>query len=153
YSPGSIQKAIDDGLRVVMVPEPIRNRLSGQQDTQGRPLIDLGGFLAAWNESFEFKWVESDQLTVSESEVWAIVGPLLALVLPGSERIKAVLLSESMRINPLTHAEAEGLWDARERRIVIKRTCLDTKVHLAATLLHEVGHVVSEAGDISSAFE
>jgi hypothetical protein len=46
-----------------------------------------------------------------------------------------------------------GLWEAHERRIVIRRDRLGDLAHYAGTLLHEVGHMVSGTFDGTLEFE
>jgi hypothetical protein len=54
---------------------------------------------------------------------------------------------------PGKHFEAVGVWEPRERRIVIRRDQLASIESFAGTVLHEVAHAVSGAPDISLEFE
>jgi hypothetical protein len=58
-----------------------------------------------------------------------------------------------MRIGASGYAEASGVWESREGRIVVKRDQLASLDAFAGTLLHEVAHAVSGASDVSEAFE
>ncbi|MCH7648674.1 MAG: hypothetical protein IIA83_08720 [Thaumarchaeota archaeon] len=49
--------------------------------------------------------------------------------------------------------EASGLWEPNKERIVIKRDQLKNLESYAGTLLHETGHALSGAGDVSREFE
>lgn len=46
-----------------------------------------------------------------------------------------------------------GLWEASERRIVIRRDQLDGLAPYAGTLLHEIGHMLSGTRDGTLEFE
>ena len=49
--------------------------------------------------------------------------------------------------------EAVGLWESDKKRIVVKRNQLKNMKSYAGTLLHETGHALSGAGDVSREFE
>ncbi|GFN40555.1 MAG: DNA mismatch repair protein MutS [Marine Group I thaumarchaeote] len=49
--------------------------------------------------------------------------------------------------------EASGLWEPDKGRLVIKRDQLKNIESYAGTLLHETGHALSGAGDVSREFE
>jgi hypothetical protein len=148
-----LQYALDDGYRIVVVPDDIARSLGGLTDLNGRPLVDLGGYRDEWNASFSFAFVDPDAMTAGErtvfertQEIGGLVGADLA-----SRRI-AVRISETMRLNE-TGNPVLGVWEGVERRIVIRRDQLSGLTHYAGTLLHEIGHMISGTSDGSLAFE
>jgi hypothetical protein len=58
-----------------------------------------------------------------------------------------------MRTSAAGYAEAAGLWESREGRIVIKQDQLRSLDAYAGTLLHEIAHAVSGTSDVSQEFE
>jgi hypothetical protein len=58
-----------------------------------------------------------------------------------------------MRLESFSYNEAVGVYEPMTERIVIKRTQLKELKAYAGTLLHEVGHARSDAGDVSPEFE
>lgn len=58
-----------------------------------------------------------------------------------------------MRLGASGYAQASGLWELKEGRIVVKRDQLRSLESYAGTLLHEVSHAASGTPDISGAFE
>jgi hypothetical protein len=65
-----VDHAKSDGLRVVTIPENIREKISGFQDYSGNTIRDLEGFRDEWNKSFEFKFVNPGKLTKEERMVF-----------------------------------------------------------------------------------
>jgi hypothetical protein len=68
-------------------------------------------------------------------------------------KIKAVLISETMRAEDFNYQEAVGVWEPDKERIIIKRGQLKSIESFAGTLLHETAHATSSATDITQEFE
>ena len=148
-----VDRATDDGYRVVVVPQNIRRKLSGAVDVTGAPIVDLETYKSRWNESFEFTWVDVEDLTPAERGVFAATDAILALRGGRPERVREIAISETMRIAEAGYGETAGLWEPKEHRIVIKRSELRSLESYAGTLLHEVAHAVSGTPDVSAGFE
>ena len=116
-----VDRAKDDGYRVVVVPQNIRRKLKDAVDIHGEPIVDLDTYKSRWNESFTFTWVGPDELTDEERAVFAQTDAILALRGGRPERVREIAVSSTMRLGA-GYGEAAGLWDAKEHRIVIKRT-------------------------------
>jgi hypothetical protein len=81
-----------------------------------------------------------------------LAGDVLALV--GRRRDEwDVVVSATLHLTPDGTETAHGLWDPAQRRIVVHRSCLRSEVLFVATLLHEIGHAVTGATDLTAAFE
>jgi hypothetical protein len=145
----TVQEARRDGYRIVFVPDRLVARLPKLRDLNGNPVLDLGGFVKAWNESFQFDFVDPSTLTAKEKKVWAILPMLLELAAEHAKRVESVRISNTMRLDEGNY-ETEGLWDSPN--IVVKRSVLDSRRHFAAVLLHEIGHASSRADHGSPAF-
>jgi hypothetical protein len=148
-----VDRARDDGYRVVVVPQNIRRKLNGTLDVEGQPIVDLDTYKSRWNESFDFSWVAEEELSDAEREVYAATGAIIALRGGRPPNVHEVLVSETMRIAAAGYGETTGLWEPKEHRIVIKRSELRSLESYAGTLLHEVAHAVSGTPDVSAAFE
>lgn len=152
-APAYVKRAKDDGYRIVTVPDELRRKLGGATDIVGNPIVDLGTFSQRWNDSFTFKPVNEEDLTEKEHAVFARTRDIIALQGAYPRQIKAIQISETMRINAAGTAEVVGYWDPEHGRIVIKRDQLKTLPKYAGTLLHEVTHATSDAQDVSVEFE
>lgn len=146
-----VERARGDGKRVVTVPDSTRRELSSESDIEGGEIRDVDVFQEEWQESFEFDWVDENDLNPRETEAWSLRDAILSLV--GVEnRINEVRISETMR--SLDDGwRAEGLWDPEPRRIVVKRDALASKSRFVGLLLHEAAHAKRGATDQTREFE
>lgn len=144
-------RAKDDGIKIVTIPENIKEKIRGQKDLEGNPIRDLEEYKTEWNESFSFKFVAPSQLTTKELEIYNKTSSILSLIGGKPKDVKDILISETMRLEAGGYSEAVGLWDFPN--IVIKRSQLASLSSYAGTLLHEVAHALSGRADISREFE
>jgi hypothetical protein len=141
------------GYEIISIPSNLKNRIQGQTDVTGKPIRDLGQFSFEYTESFEFKFVNPNDLKTQEKEVfdktWAILG-----LIGGKPRIvKEIKISETMRKQLGSFIEAEGVWERGTGRVIVKRTALSSVERYAGILLHEIAHALSGADDVSREFE
>ena len=148
-----VDNAKNDGFRVVIIPESVKDKIRGQKDYEGSPVRDLDGYKTEWNESFEFKFVDEKELTEKEGEVFNMTESILNLIGGKPKNIKHIMISETMRLETMGYSEATGIWEEHNQRIIIKRDQLKNLKAYAGTLLHEIAHARSDAGDISREFE
>lgn len=148
-----VDKAEGDGLKVITIPENVKERISGLEDYSGNAIRDLEGFRYEWNRSFEFKFVDPSALTREERLVFDKTKQIIALIGGPPGNVKKITISETMRMETTGYGEAAGLWEEAEERIIIKRTQLRSLKEYAGTLLHEIAHARSGTTDISREFE
>lgn len=148
-----VDRAQDDGYRVVVVPTNLRVKLDGATDITGAPIVDLSRFKEQWNQSFSFSFVDPVKLTKPERAVFDRTDAILALRGGRPARVREILISSTMRLGSAGYAEAAGFWDGPEGRIVIKRDQLRSMSTYAGTLLHEVAHAETGTPDVSAGFE
>ncbi|HZQ49959.1 MAG TPA: ATP-binding protein [Candidatus Dormibacteraeota bacterium] len=150
YTQGAtVQEARQDGYRVVVVPDRLLGRLPNLRDLNGAPILDIGGFVKVWNDSFHFDFVDPAELTPQEQEAWRLLPALTRLAGDHAKRVREVLISNSMRLDEVNY-ETEGVWEAP--RIVVKRSVLDSPRHFARVVLHEFAHASSNANHGNLAF-
>lgn len=65
-----VDHANRDGLRVVTVPENIRNELQNEQDIKENEIRNLGVYRREFNEANQYEWVTEDDITPAERRVW-----------------------------------------------------------------------------------
>ena len=148
-----VERAEDDGYRVVVVPLSIRLRLQGATDITGAPIVDLGQFKGLWNASFSFSFVDPSKLTKAERAVFDQTDAIMNLRGGRPDQVKEILISKTMRVGATGFGEAPGVWEEAEGRIIIKRDQLRSLSQYAGTLLHEVVHAATRTADISAEFE
>jgi Holliday junction resolvasome RuvABC ATP-dependent DNA helicase subunit len=149
----AIDHAQADGLRIVTVPDSIKNSLQGTNDIHGNAVRDLSVYQTEWAQSFQFKFVTSDKLSRSERAIFEQWRTIADLVGGLPTKVREIKISETMRPDFLTAHEAEGLWEPASSTIIIKRTQLNSVATFAGTLLHEIAHASSGYGDVTRNFE
>lgn len=152
YDTAAIDNARSDGLSIVVIPDTISKKIQGMKDISGNTMRDLGQYNMEWNDSFEFKFVKSSELTSDERKIYDRTQDIFDLIGGKPKMIKDISISETMRRED-SGLEALGLWESEKKRIVIKRNQLEKIESYAGTLLHEAGHALSGAGDVSREFE
>lgn len=148
----SVDNARRDGLEIIVIPETISQKISGERDISGNSMRDLDLYNIEWNASFQFKFIKPEDLSKQEFEVYSMTPTIFDLIGDRPTEVKDILISETMR-RELSGMEAVGLWEPDKKRIVIKREQLGSLEKYAGTLLHETAHVRSGAGDVSREFE
>jgi len=148
-----VDEARSGGYRIVTIPENLRDRVRGQKDVHGNTIRDLSQFYSEYTESFEFRFIEPGKLRNDERRVFDMTDAIFRLVGGRPRQIREVKISETMRKELGSFVEANGLWDAANRRIIVKRGQLRTLKDYAGTLLHETAHAISGASDVSRDFE
>jgi hypothetical protein len=148
-----VDRARKDGYTVVAVPESVREKIKGLKDLKGGAMRDLDEYTRVWNTSFEFSFITEKEMTKKELEVFRKTNAILKLIGGKPRTVRAIRISETMRLESFGYHEAAGVYEPMNELIVIKRTQLESLKSYAGTLLHEAAHALSGAGDISSEFE
>jgi hypothetical protein len=149
----AIDHAQADGLRIVTVPDNIKNALHGTNDILGNSVRDLSVYQSEWEQSFQFRFIAPNKLNTTERSVFDQWRTIADLVGGLPTKVREVRISETMRPDFMTTDEVGGLWDPSSSSIVIKRTQLRTLSTFAGTLLHEIAHAKSGFGDVTRDFE
>jgi len=148
--PSMLDNVQSDGIHVVVVTEQQKFRLEAQVHTGGPEVRTLGTYVQEYNASFQYKFVDIQDLTDKERSVYEFTPRILALVGVTGRRSPNIRFSETMRV---TSDDTEGVWDPSIQAIVIKRSKLSSLIDYAATLLHEVAHATTGTSDATRAFE
>jgi hypothetical protein len=141
-----------EGRKVVTVPENIREEIEGERDETGEQIRSLDVYREEYNESFEYEWVEEEEMSEEELQVWELRHDILDL-LHREPPVNEIRVSETIRMTEMGEM-ADGVWQREENRIVIRRNQLENPQEFAGTLLHEVAHPRSGgASDLTKRFE
>jgi hypothetical protein len=152
-APDFLQRAVEDGYEVIVVPETIRRKLPSLRDVHGNPMRDLNRYRNEWLDSFRFTFIDPADLGSTERQIWDALPAIFAARGGRPGRVKDVRVSETMRLMEGRYQEAVGLWEEAEGQIIIKRTQLQSLATFAGTVLHELSHALSRAPDMSIEFE
>ena len=150
----AVAYARDDGYRVVIVPDDVARALRGLTDLDGNPMVDLRAFQEEWNDSFTFSFVDRSDLSKRERAVFDLTDAVVELAGVSLEDagVEGIYVSETMRLDE-GGSEIIGLCEHDTGRIIIRRDQLGSVITWCGTLLHELEHAVSGAGDCTFAFE
>lgn len=149
----AIDHALNDGLKVVTVPENIKKSLRGITDLKGNPVRDLGVFQSEYLESFEFKFVSPEKLSKAELKIFEQRTKVASLIGGLPRKVKSIKISETMRPEFMTGYTPQGLWQESSGTIIILREQLRSLLEFAGTLLHEIAHAKTGYVDVSRDFE
>ena len=148
--PTYVESVKADGYQVVVVTEQQKVKLETQAQSGGPEVRTLGAYIQEYNASFQYKFVDPNELTRNERKVYDCTAKILSLIDIRAPKTPEIKISETMRV---TSEDTEGVWDSSLRAIVIKRTKLSSLEGYAATLIHEAGHATSGAHDSTREFE
>ena len=148
--PDVIDHAKSDGLDIVIVTAQEQQKLKEQAKSGGVEVRTLGNYVAEFNESFEYNFVEPKDLTEEEIAIFKATDAVFALVGVKEASRPQVLISETLR---LTRDDTNGVWDPKLGAIVIKREMLRSLLDYAGTLLHEIAHALTGTVDATREFE
>ena len=148
-----IDEAEKSGIEIITIPESLKFKVQGKKDYDGNPIRVLDEFLRERDESFEFKFVEANSLKSNERRIFSMTNKIFGLIGGKPRVVKSVKISETMRKDPLSFLELDGVWDPKSQAIIVKRSTLSTLEKYAGTLLHETAHAGSGTRDITREFE
>lgn len=148
-----IDRARNDGYEIVPIQDNVKAKLSGTTDFAGNPVRDVNQYASEWNNSFQFEYVNENDLSVNELRIFHQTEALLSVIGGWPRSVKEILLSNTMRYDVQVYSDASGLWDPENKRIIIKRDQLNSLETYTGTLLHEMAHARSGAVDSSIQFE
>jgi len=148
-----VDEAKSGGYKIVIIPDSLKQRIKGLKDVSGNTIRDLSEFYREYEESFEFKFVEPEQLTKDERDIFDMTDRIFSLIGGKPEAIKQVKISETIRKEFGSFTEPDGIWDPKTKSIIVKRSQLEDVEKYAGTLLHETAHAISGANDITREFE
>ncbi len=148
-----IDSAKEDGYRVVHIPLSLKEKIRGDTDDSGNPIRDLDQYTVEYNQSFEYEFVEENELNDSEMKVFNERQKILDMIGGKPSQVKEIIISNTMRPDLVTMQETNGIWEGNHERIIIHRDQLQNLSDFAGTLLHEVAHATSGASDGDRDFE
>jgi hypothetical protein len=151
--PDMIEEAKASGHQIISIPENLKEKIKGGLDLSGKPIIDLSQFTSNYNDSFSFDFVEIENLTPKEREVYDLTTDILNLVDGKPRIVRDIKISTTMRKDFFTEGETVGVWEPSSGAIIILRKMLNSVKDYSGTLIHEAIHAKSGMNDISRTFE
>jgi len=100
-----------------------------------------------------YKIVLSFVLAIFMMLFYQMAGRIFDLIGGKPEIIREVKISEIMKKDESTFIDRLGVWEKNTGYIIIHRNQLQNLKDFSGTLLHEVGHALSNAPDVNRNFE
>lgn len=151
--PATVDEARAAGIEIVPIPAALAERVRDLRDIVGNPIRGLDQFHVELAESFQYQFIRPKDLRPTERQIYARTREIFDLAGGKPSQVREVLISETMRRDPESFQEADGLWDPTAGRIIVKRSQLRDLSAFSGTLLHEAAHARSGAPDVDRAFE
>lgn len=148
-----ISYAKGEGRRIVTIPDMLASKLETATDISGNKITNLDKYTEEWNENFEFSFVNVSSLNKQEKEVFCNADVILKWFSGSNNIVKEILISETMRPDEYTGGDALGLWEPLNKRIIIKRSQLQSLDLFAGTFIHELIHAYTDTDDETIEFE
>ena len=151
--PDMIDHARNSGHEIIVIPENLKDKIRGEKDLSGKPIIYIGQFVENYNDSFEFNFVDPNKLNGKEMAVYQYTSKILSLFGQVPSKVKEIKISSTMRKNFFDTAETLGCWDNKSNSIVLSRKTLQSLSVYSGTLVHELIHAKTGHNDVSREFE
>jgi len=150
-----VDEARQGGSEIVVIPRNLRDKIAAHNinSDDGEKVRIFSEFVSERNKNFEFKFIPTADLSLSEKMVLSKKEKIFSLIGGKPSNVKEILISETMQKDDYTFRPAEGLWTHTNGRITIKRSVLNDEERFIAVLLHELAHATSGATDATRRFE
>jgi hypothetical protein len=148
--PDMIDQAKNSNHEVIVIPENLKDKIQDSTDFSGEPIIDIGQFVSNYNDSFEFNFIEPNQLTQREKKIYNFTPMIINIYGFHSKEIK---ISSTMRKDFFSEVDTLGCWDELTNSIVLSRKTLNSLANFSGTLIHELIHAKTGHDDVTRAFE
>ena len=134
------------GKELIMVTDAVFRKISNFVNTF-KTVSD------EYRQGYKYSFIGYKNLSADEKETFDLVTPITELVNKKYRRtIPSIKISETIRMDEFGFV-TQGVWDAGENAIIIKRNVLKSKEEFAGVLMHEFAHYMSGYTDNTRDFE
>lgn len=154
YSPSLIDDMRRSGYHPVVVPDNLIKKMEDYniEAIEGKILTTAKQYIKQKQSRFVPTVIDINTLTADEHKIYDKTDKILQLIGGKPSNVKDIQIVDKIYESEIFD-ETVGLWDSSEGRILIKRKQLGKLSNYAGTLLHECGHAISGAGDVTKDFE
>ena len=142
------------GYNPVIVPDNLITKMEDYNTgaKEGKILITARQYVKEEQDRFIPKEVDIDSLSVSEKKVYDKTEKILELIGGKPSVVKSIRIVDQIYESEIFF-QTVGLWMKEDGSILVKRNQLKDLKSYAGTLLHECGHAMCGADDVSRDFE
>ena len=151
-NPDEIERMKLEGYQIIVTSDNDNKRINNNNATM------FGDYVKSWNDSFEFNFIEENDLTDDERIIFQETDKILGFVGWSEDDIPPVRISETLQneidssSGSIVTLTAVGVYSP-VLGIIIKRSELSSFSSYASVLLHEAAHASSGATDATRCFE
>lgn len=110
----------------------------------------LNSSIKKYIDSFEYKFIEYNQLSKKEKEIYDTKEDIFKLLKVNYDK-ELVKIAQNININNISCTL--GVWDSNLKKIIIEKSQLESIEKFAGTLAHEIIHFKTGENDITRNFE
>lgn len=146
------EKIKESKRQIVIVPRSTRDKIQSIKDYGGSEIGTFDIVVKEYNESFQYRFVDLDDLTESEKNVLSLKDFVFSIY--GDKYFKDhIFVSEN--INPSYVGDVLGCHEGSRGsgRIILKRSTLSSKSQFCEVLFHELVHGTTGYPDNNRSFE
>ncbi|GAB4092812.1 ATP-binding protein [Flaviaesturariibacter terrae] len=151
--PDMVEQARNSGHEIITIPENLKYKIEGSSDLSGNPIVDIGQFVSNYNDSFDFNFIDVENLSKRELDIYKLTPRIVELFGGQPRNVKSIRISSTMRKDLFADVETLGCWDEKTSSIVLSRTTLKNIADYSGTLIHELIHAKTGQDDVTRAFE
>ena len=151
-SSGAILEIVrSSGKTPVFVTEAVMQKISNDVDVDGNQISTISTVVKTYNDSFQYDFVDYEDLSVSEQQVFDFTDKILSAT---KTDVKRYQIYVSNCLQPDFPEESfGGVWEPFENRVIIHRSMLKDISTYAGVLIHELTHADTGYNDVSRSFE
>lgn len=151
-SSGAILEIVrSSGKTPVFVTEAVMQKISNDVDVEGNQISTILSVVKTYNDSFQYDFVDYEDLSVSEQQVFDFTDKILSVT---KTDVKKHQIYVSNCLQPDFPEESfGGVWEPFENRVIIHRNMLKDISIYAGVLIHELTHADTGYNDVSRSFE
>ena len=151
--PNIIDEAKRSKYEIITIPDNLKIKIHGSKDLSGNPIIDISQYIQTYNDSYEFNFINFEELTAKEKAIYNFTPKIIDIFGGIPKQVKGIKISSTMRKNFSGGIETPGCWDEKSKNIVIYRETLKTVADYSGTLIHELIHAKTGHNDVTRSFE
>ena len=110
-NPMLVDEAKNAGFNIVYIPEKLKEKISGSKDIEGNTIIDLTGFIKKYSESFEYEFVERNDLTDHEKLILNQTDKIFNLIGGKPSEVAEIKITEKIKRDLSNFQEAVGVYE------------------------------------------
>ncbi|MGI8580979.1 MAG: hypothetical protein ACR2KX_02220 [Chitinophagaceae bacterium] len=151
--PDMMDQAKNSGHEIIIIPESLKLKVQGSSDLGGNPIVDMSQFINIYNDSYEFNFIEENQLSENEKNIYNYTSRIINLFGGLPKKVQEIKISSTMKKDFFSEVDTLGCWDSKTNSVVVARKILNNLESYSGVLIHELIHAKTGYSDVTRVFE